>query len=94
MPGPQVGTELERYYARVREIGRNAIADWELDEAFIAIAAARWPADLEGAAQGRESNRARMRLRHEGFVCITRAKQEVKALKAATDRAIKAWERK
>jgi len=91
--GPAIGAELEKYYARVRANGREAKADWERDEAFVAIATARWSDDLEGSSAGRESNRARMRLRHEGFVALSRAKQEVQALKAAADAALAAWGR-
>lgn len=85
------GDELEKYYARMRELGRDALADWERDPAFIAIAAVRCPVDLEGSALGRESNRMRMRMRYEGYQMLAYARREVEALKTACDQAILAW---
>jgi hypothetical protein len=45
-------------------------AEWEHDEAFVAIARVAWPDDIAAAtrqAHGRAVARSRLKLRHEGY---------------------------
>ena len=92
MPGgetqSELGARLEKYYAQ-RSV-KSELAEWERDEVFMAVAATTWPVDFEIASQGYpgQSARQRLRLRHEGFIVLTNARQQVEALQVAATRAL------
>jgi hypothetical protein len=88
---PNIGEGLEEYLARRRRYHITAMAEWERDEAFVALAMTQWPSDMEGSALGRGSNRSRMRLRYEGFKMLSNAKQQVESLQRAAQVALDNW---
>lgn len=83
---------LEGWYARrqahVKLRGGNALALWESDEIFMALALALWPVDMECAAdphyQG-QSARMRLRLRWEGFRATSDVQRRLEAMLATAD---------
>jgi trimethylamine:corrinoid methyltransferase-like protein len=88
---PDIGEGLEEYLARRRRYHASAMAEWERDEAFVALAMTQWSADMEASALGRSSNRSRMRLRYEGYKLLSNAKQQVEALQRAANQALENW---
>ena len=78
---------LEEYIAQRRET-LELRARWELDAPFVALAMTLWPADMEGSALGRESNRTRMRLRYEGHKANLNAIAQIEALRDAAIEAL------
>ena len=87
----ELAVALEDYYRRRRSVSDAALADWERDEAFMALAHALWPVDCEGAKQGgypAQSARQRLRMRHEGFSALTQARVCIEAFAVAAQAAL------
>lgn len=84
----ELGARLEAYYQR-RSV-KSELAEWERDEAFMALAMTLWPADFEIAYEGYrgQSARQRLRLRHEGFRAIIGARLQIAALHGAAVEAL------
>lgn len=67
------------------------LADWEQDHAFLALATAEYPLDMEMARMETykaQSARQRLRLRWEGYRLVLGARQKIEALHAAAGLAL------
>jgi hypothetical protein len=87
----RVKHRLESWLAERRVNTPDNFADWERDEAFVALALARYPLDMEQARMGAykgQSARMRLRLIHEGFRLLTNAREEIVALGQAATEAL------
>lgn len=99
MTGPTLGDSLasreSRWEQWLAERGRNPppIAEWERDTAFVALALARFPLDMEQAKTGgykAQHARQRLRLIHKGFRLIVDARAEAQALLLAAQETVSA----
>lgn len=92
-----IAARLEKWLTDRQKHSGTPLADWEQDEAYLALVAVEYPLDMELARMETykaQSARQRLRLRYEGYLLLRDARRKIEALRAAAEVALDSLDRK